>query len=240
MLRGCLMFVFTMFFVSLFSLVAAYFTYTQIVRSDTVVMPSLLQMTQKEAVKAINKNGLNLSSIDTKIDNNYPPGTVVAQNPPPLTTVKLGRGVSISVAQRGEETTIPDLRGRKAADVGLQLGDDRLVVARIVKAYHPNQESDEVVATFPPAGARVAVNSGIDLLVSLGPRPVVYVMPDLSLQKERWVRERFSSLKNQILTERREVRSESLVGVVIDQEPKPGKRLSPGDSIKLVVGFLGT
>ena len=38
--RGCLMFVFTLFFVAIFSMVTGYIMYTQIGRSTTMAMPT--------------------------------------------------------------------------------------------------------------------------------------------------------------------------------------------------------
>lgn len=237
MIRGCLMFVFTLFFVSLFSLVAGYFSYTQIVRSQTTTMPSLLMKTQADAVREINEAGLRLADIKEKLDHTHSPGTVLEQNPRPLTTVKLGRGVTIYVAQKGEVTTVPDLRGKDERNVRIQIGNQRLSVVRVARAYHPDLENNKIIATYPPASAEVAADSGLELLVSRGQQPVTYVMPDLSLQKEDEARTMLGNPPN-VSVERRAVGSESLIGVVIDQTPKPGEKWSGLQPVTLVIGFL--
>ena len=237
MIRGCLMFVFTLFFVSLFSLVAGYFTYTQIVRSQTIAMPSLLMKTQEEAVREINEAGLRVSAIKAKIDHTHTPGTVLDQNPRPLTTVKHGRGVTIYIAQKGEVTTVPELRGQDERNVRIQIGNHKLSVVRVARAYHSDLEADRIIATYPPASAEVAADSGLELLVSRGPRPVAYVMPDLSLQKETEARAMLGNPPN-VSVERRAVGSDSLIGVVIDQTPKPGEKWSGFQPVTLVIGFM--
>jgi eukaryotic-like serine/threonine-protein kinase len=237
MIRGCLMFVFTLFFVSLFAFVAGYFTYTQIVRSQTVAMPSLLMKTEADALLAINEAGLKLSKIKAKLDHTHSAGTVLEQNPLPLTTVKLGRGVTIYVAKKGEVTTVPELRGDDEGNVRIEIGNQKLSVVRVARAYHPDLEVNKIIATYPPASAEVAADSGLELLVSRGQRPVIYVMPDLSLQK---VDEARAMLGNppSVSVERQAVGSGSLIGVVIDQTPKPGEKWSGLQPVTLVVGFM--
>ena len=234
--RGCLMFVFTLFFVSIFSMVAGYIMYTQIGRTTTLSMPSFIGYTEVEAIERINQSGLKLAKSNPVPSTDHPEGTVIDQTPRPFTEVRRGRSVVLDVAESLEQTTVPDLKGNEERYALVALGKEGLVQGKVARAFHPSQPVGSVIATFPPAGEEVPKGTSVDILISRGPRPVAYVMPDLLARTEQEAREYLSQAGLLILPERRPGTRSSLVGKVIDQDPKPGNKLSPGQEVKLIVG----
>lgn len=236
MIKGCFFFLLTLMFVSVSSLLAGYYVYLQLGRSETLVMPALLGLSEQEAVEKIHDSGLKLSRIQKRIDRNVPDGTVVEQRPRQLTEVKLGRSVVIVLAEAPQEAAVPDLRGADERGVAFRLADQRLGVGETVRIYHPVVQLEHIIATNPPAGAPVHADTPVDLLVSRGPRPVAYVMPDLVSMSEEEARRIFRNLPIAIRTLYRTVESRGLSGRVIQQQPLPGRKLSTQEGVELTLG----
>lgn len=234
--RGCFMFVFTLFFIAVFSMVSGYIMYTQIGRTTTMAMPSFIGYTELEAIERINAAGLKLGKLNPVPSTEHPEGTVIDQSPRPFTEVRRGRSVIIDVAQSQAQTTVPDLKGTEERFALVTLGEASLVQGKISRSFHPTLENGVVISTFPPAGESVPEGASVDLLISRGPRPSAYIMPDLLARSETEARDILNQAGFLILPERRSGVRSSLVGKVLDQDPKPGRKLAPGTEVKLIVG----
>jgi serine/threonine-protein kinase len=230
------MFVFTLFFIAIFSMVAGYIMYTQIGRSTTMAMPMFVGYTEEDAIEEINEFGLKLAKINKVRSADHPQGTVIDQTPRPFTEIRRGRAVVLDISEPFEQTTVPDLKGIEERYALVTLGEEGLIQGKVARAFHPTQEVDSVIATFPPAGEEVPKGTSVDLLISRGPRPVAFVMPDLFARTEGDAKDQLSQAGFLILPERKSGVRPSQVGRVIDQNPKPGKKLSPGQEVKLIIG----
>jgi eukaryotic-like serine/threonine-protein kinase len=110
----------------------------------------------------------------------------------------------------------------------LQLGE-------VSSAYLSAAPADSVVKQEPPAGSTGASSPHVDLLVSLGPRPLAYVMPDLAGLSLSQAQSRLtaSGLKLSKIT------TLPLTGVpratVTSQLPVRGARVEAGASVELHV-----
>jgi len=238
MIRGCLMFVFTLVFVSIFGLVSGYFMYSQLGKKKTVTMPALVGLPDQDAVDLIGKVGLSVK-MEKSLDPEASPGTVIRQSVPALTTVKVGRTVLIIVAETPESVKVPELRGK--SDIHKIVFDDlagKLRLGNTVRTYHPTFEKRSVIATNPPAGNEVPVNSQVDLLVSFGPKPRSYVMPDLIGINEREAQVYFRDTKFVVNTKREPVEDQSRNNIIIGQNPPPESKLESGIQVELTVGML--
>jgi serine/threonine-protein kinase len=236
MFRGCLMFVFTLFFVSIFAMVAGYFMYTQLARKTTVDTPYLLGSSEQEAVEKINDARLTLLKMVPQKDVRFREGTVIDQNPKPFTKVKVGRKVTIYVAAALEKTKIPDLRGVARTDVGFKLANEKLVSGPESTAYHPVIEAGHLIATNPLAGSEVPTDTPVDVLLSRGPRPLAYVMPDVVGMSESQAKKKFEQLPNDVHFDHEKPADAGLRNKVMSQAPSPGSRLGPQTEIRLVIG----
>jgi len=238
MLRGCLMFIFTLVFISIFSMVAGYLMYMQLGRKTFVQMPLLTGRPLEEAVTEINSVGLNLVATKRVSVPQYREGTVVTQSPEALTQVKIGRNVSLEVAAAVEKTKLPELRGSEVKDVAFKLTAESLPVGIEAHAYHNSVEANRIIATNPEGGSEVPRGTQVDILVSLGPRPVAYVMPDLIGKTEDQVRSQFGDTPFSIGFNQERTSNPAQRNKVISQDPAPGKRLDAKATINLKIGQL--
>jgi beta-lactam-binding protein with PASTA domain len=128
-------------------------------------VPNLTGDTERTAQLRLQEDGLPLASIAEIRSNDYPPDTVVAQEPPPNTT---GTQVSLLVnrSERGATYVMPDLiglNGDRAADVMRSRGFRVAVVGR---QPYPGVAAGVVLRQSPQAGFQVAPGEAISLEVS--------------------------------------------------------------------------
>ena len=145
-----------------------------------VQVPDVTGLPVHEAMRLLYT--LNLSVRDTVLVSSpkVPAGHVVDQHPRANVWIKPGRGMRLMLSRGLVAKEIPDLRGQTLRSARLALNREGYDQGDVV--YMPSSETrrDHVVATDPPAEAVVAPGELVHLLVSSGPRPNQWVMPDLA------------------------------------------------------------
>lgn len=129
------------------------------------LVPVLTGLSERAAEIAATQQGLRIGSTAEIRSTDYPPGTVVAQDPPAK-----GRGASatllINRAQGGVRYVMPDLigtPGRRVADI---LRRDGFLVAIVSETPYPGLPGDIVIRQTPQAGFQIAFGEPISLEVS--------------------------------------------------------------------------
>ena len=128
-------------------------------------VPNVTGETERTARLRLQQDGLALASIAEIRSNDYPPDTVVAQEPPPNAT---GAQVSLLVnrGQGGATYVMPDLiglNGDRAADAMRRRG---FRVAVVAHQPYPGVPAGIVLRQSPQAGFQVAPGDAISLEVS--------------------------------------------------------------------------
>jgi beta-lactam-binding protein with PASTA domain len=129
------------------------------------VVPQLTGLSERAAQIATTQEGLKIASIAEIRTTDYPPGVVVAQDPPAK-----GRALDVKVlvnrAQGGVRYVMPDLigtPGRRVADI---LRRDGFLVAIVGDSPYPGLPPDIVIRQTPQAGFQVAFGEPISIEVS--------------------------------------------------------------------------
>ena len=129
------------------------------------VVPQLTGLSERAAQISASQEGLQISSVAEIRTTDYPPGVIVAQDPPPKT--RAGQlTLLINRAQGGVRYVMPDLigtPGRRVADI---LRRDGFLVAITGDAPYPGLPPDVVIRQTPPAGFQIAFGEPISLEVS--------------------------------------------------------------------------
>lgn len=129
------------------------------------VIPLLTGLSERSAQIAMAQEGLKLAATAEIRTTDYPPGVVVAQDPPAKS-----RGVDVTVlvnrSQGGVRYVMPDLigtPGRRVADI---LRRDGFLVAIVGDSPYPGLPPDVVIRQTPQAGFQVAFGEPISIEVS--------------------------------------------------------------------------
>ncbi len=128
-------------------------------------VPKLVGESERTAQLRLQQEGLALASTSEIRSNDYPPDTVVAQEPPPDSA---GNDVSLLVnrGERGATYVMPDLigvNGDRAADV---LRTSGFRVAVVGRQPYPDVPAGVVLRQSPQAGFQIAPGEPISLEVS--------------------------------------------------------------------------
>jgi beta-lactam-binding protein with PASTA domain len=153
-----------------------------------VTTPKVVGMSAQEAERAGAASGLQLVVEREFYSADVPGGRIINQMPPAGTKVRRGWSIRVAQSLGAQRVAIPDVTGEseRAAELnirrrGLALGS----VAQIsFPADSPNplasSSADEVVSQSPPANASGVAAPKINLLVSTGSDPAVFVMPNFT------------------------------------------------------------
>jgi beta-lactam-binding protein with PASTA domain len=128
-------------------------------------MPQLTGLSERAAQIAATQDGIRIAYAAEVRTTDYPPGVVVAQDPPPKSR---GSAITLLVnrAQGGVRYVMPDLigtPGRRVADI---LRRDGFLVAITGETPYPGLPADIVIRQTPQAGFQIAFGEPISLEVS--------------------------------------------------------------------------
>jgi eukaryotic-like serine/threonine-protein kinase len=205
------------------------------VSSPETRVPSVLGLSEAEAVERISDSNLDPVVSDTTFDEKYPVGTVLLQNPGPGETVKHGRRVYLYISGGDPIVTVPSLKGRSIRDakftlerVGLRLGNTDEVPSNNPKGMIFDQQYTEGTRLKKGESVNVYVSSGVDEETGI---TVPDVIGKSLSEAERILRENML-----VVGKINYQRSFSLLpNTVLDQYPSSGNKIKEGEAVDLFV-----
>lgn len=200
-------------------------------QGEEVHVPDIVGLSEREAERSLAGGDLRLSKISEQWSPDIPRGYISRQEPEPGMVVKRGRRISVVVSLGAQGTTVPVVDGESIQRAEIMLEGAGLRRGRIARVYSEEAARDAVVASDPPGDTVVQQETAVDLLVSLGPLPRGYVLPDLTGREVVPVARALRDEGFVVVTRAGGPREKS--GYVSAQEPTPGSRVAPRDSIFL-------
>jgi serine/threonine-protein kinase len=223
----------------LFSLIIAFSAYVTVIflieTEGMVIVPDLVVKDVVYALELLTDLGLDIKVKDSQYSDTVPKHHVIYQFPEPGEEIKKGRDINLFLSKGEQYLQLPDLKGGSLEEARLILEANGLHPGIVSSTYHESRLQNEIVAQEPQAGQMVARTSIVNLLVSMGARPVAYIMPDLKglpypsaviLLEESGLLtgDVGSSIDDQLPR-----------NTVISHDPEPGSRVVQGDRVNLVI-----
>ncbi len=162
-------------------------------------------------------------------------GVVLEQRPAAGKVLRKGRKVWLTVSLGPRKTAVPSVVGMSYRQAGIVLAADDLSTGSVSRVHHPGVDRGDVIAQSPPVGAPLAEGGRIDLLVSLGPPPEAYVMPDLAGRALRDARPLLARHGLEVGERTVVIDRSVLPGTILEHAPPAGSRVEAGDEVDLVV-----
>lgn len=220
------------------AVLSAWVAFTFLTRGGEVTVPALEGVELRAALELTSRDQLGLRVKGTGYDLGTPPGHVISQDPLPGTRIKANRIVYVVVSQGTPSVFIPNLKNLTLRRAELQLAQAGLTLGKIGHTHVEETLSGSVIAQSPQPGRFVPRNSSIDLLLSDGVRPLVYLLPDMTGFPMETVLARirqWNMRSGRIM----EVVDENVPqGTVVALTPGPGSAVVEGHSIHLTVTRL--
>lgn len=205
-----------------------------VLTSQDVMVPSLLSKRIPEAGALAARQGLSLRLEGKRNDARVPADHILAQEPPPGSTLKAHRSIRVWLSLGPQRLTVPAVEGETLRTARLSLEQAQVPVGRVVEV-DDRAEEGRVLVQHPPPGEAEALGEGISLLVSRGPGNVDYLMPDLIGRKADDVLEGLRWVGLKVAEIRYRTYPGVAPGIVLRQLPPAGHRVSPRTSVSLDV-----
>jgi eukaryotic-like serine/threonine-protein kinase len=147
-----------------------------------VAIPKLVGMSPLEAERAGAASGLQVVIERQFYSADIPEGKIMTQMPPPGTKVRRGWSVRVAQSLGPQRVAIPGVMGGSERVAELNIRRRGLSLGSVARINLPDVQPDQVISQSPPANASGVSAPKISLLVSDGPEPPVFVMPNLTGQ----------------------------------------------------------
>ncbi|HEX7878417.1 MAG TPA: PASTA domain-containing protein [Candidatus Eisenbacteria bacterium] len=204
-------------------------------RGNVTRVPDVTGKELTQAQSLLTKAGLTPGETRQRNDPK-PAGTVIRQQPQAGNSVKDGRPIILTVSLGEPGRSVPTLAQESIRNAELALGDVDLVLGQVTRAPTDNIPTDLVVASQPPAGTTLPRGSTVDILVSAGTsrRSAGYVMPNLVGRETRPTRDRLLDAGFKVTVDEKSFGFFRVGNThVTEQDPEPGSRVMPWDTIWL-------
>ena len=205
------------------------------IKGREVEVPMLAGKTKEEAEQIVRGLGLKLKVSSSRFSSQVAEGKVLAQIPPSGTPLKVDRTVKVLLSLGEQRFAVPNLIGTSLRAAQLTLAQRRLMLGNTLYAHTPEGGPSTVVYQSPKAGTQEGSDPSVNILISLGPPALYFIMPDLIGMPAEIVsaRARDEGFHLGKVNYRKYPGVES--GVVIQQKPQAGYRLTKSDIIFLDV-----
>jgi serine/threonine-protein kinase len=199
----------------------------------TAQVPLLTGLKQAEAIKALNRRGLQ-ADVTSQHSATVPKGEVIRTSPADGEVVPKGFHVNLVVSSGPQQVKVPDVTNLTTAaahsqlhNAGLEFNDDQVT---------SDQPKGTVIAQDPAGGTTVNKGSSVTLTISKGPdtAPVPNVSGQGQTPDQATTTLQGAGFKVQV----KEIptNDQTQDGKVIRQRPQPGTQLKKGRTVVIYVG----
>jgi serine/threonine-protein kinase len=203
-------------------------------RGKKTPVPNVVNKSIVAALDTLSEHKLELRKTDSRNSSFIPESYIVSQDPIPGTIVKEGSAISVVISLGSRIALVPDVSGRSLREAGVDLSRAALEMGRISK-MHSKKDENVVLAQSPSANEQVERDTVVNMLVSLGPRPREYRLPNFLGQPMERVDSIIDAMDISIGDLTRKVDLTLPKGTILDQEPPPGSLVKQGSSISIVM-----
>ena len=204
-------------------------------RSNIVELPDWTGKPKNDAEEQARALGLGFEVAEERHDPGVAVSRVLSQEPAPGTTVRRGRTIRVVVSLGGETLRVPALVGQPGRQADMALKREGLQTGWDARLHDEDVPEGVVIAQSPSADALTVSGERVQILVSEGPRPVRYVMPDLSGRPLREVQDWITLCGFRTGPVRRLPADGREPGTVVGQLPPAGWPIGRRDVVELTV-----
>ncbi|MHB8927025.1 MAG: Stk1 family PASTA domain-containing Ser/Thr kinase [Bacillota bacterium] len=205
----------------------------------TVMVPNLTGHTRTEAETALGNLGLKMKIVgDGEYNKDVPSGAISRQDPSASDQVKEGRTIQVWLSLGPKVVPVPNLAGRTEREAEVLLQGANLVRGQRNTDYSNEVQENYIISQSPNPGTELREGAAVDIVVSQGPRPEAFPLPDYSGETWQNVQVRLSQVKL-VTGDLSTQMSERPIGTVLRTVPVAGSPVRPGDKVSLVVSRGG-
>ena len=199
----------------------------------TVAVPAVVGKTLGTAKQLLKDAGFT-TSVDKRASSAVQKGRVISANPSESSNLEPGSTVTLTVSTGTATESVPDVIGLDRAQAASMLRNAGFVVNQ--DSEDSDEPEDQVLSQDPAAGGEAREGSVVTITYSSGVGTIT--LDDYIGQKLTFAQNQLGNQDLDVNVVERDVTESSDDGIVLDQAPSPGSRLSPGDRVTLTVGVF--
>ncbi len=216
--------------------ISTYLMLTALIKSEeTVIVPNLVGKSLVNTLEVLSQLELNIKVAKSEYNRTTPPHHVLFQDPPPGQEIKKGRDVRLILSKGTEFINMPDLRHLSIQQARIILEENDLSMGANTFVFSAGLPKDEVLAHTPEPGAVTHASAPVNLLISTGPRPNFYKVPDLSDVSLDEAVHKIGKMGLRIGEIKSVYKPDQPLHTIISQEPSPGYRIQKGAALDLTI-----
>jgi len=204
------------------------------VEGREVAMPDVVGMKAAQAQQMLAKRGIGIK-VEDRLYSSLPVDAVLRQSPQASMEVKVGQNAHVVLSLGPQKVTIPQLEDRSVRAAQIEMLRDGLQLGEVSSAHLPEYPEDVVIEQDPAPGTTDVTGPHVDLLVSLGPQPPAYVMPELVGIPVAEAESKLNAVGLKVAKLASAAVPNAVHGAVVDQTPERGQRVDPTTPIELQV-----
>jgi len=205
---------------------------------DEIEMPDVEEMSLEEAKSYLERQDFSVIIADSVYDSRLQKGTIVEQMPYAFSQVKRGRHVYLTVSIGKKPIIMPNLFYKSQRDAELIIKSFSLQLGSKLYEYTDIAVEGVVTGQSFPQGQVVKEGAEIDITISLGPFPTSAAIPELIGKNLKSARVQLRKLGVSKITIEYEERENILPSTVLEQDIKPGSKITDDTEITLTVSKL--
>ncbi|MBA4862883.1 Stk1 family PASTA domain-containing Ser/Thr kinase [Streptomyces sp. PSKA54] len=217
---------------------------TQVNKGDTVslvvskgapkvAVPDVQGLTFVKAEAQLEKKGFEVEKKTEESDRE--PGIVIDQNPAGDTEVEQGSTITLTVAEKKEQVTVPDVTG-KTCDEAKQQMEDNDLTGNCTEVDSTTVEAGKVIQTIPAKGEQVDPGSAVTIQIAKAPSQEVVAVPTVTQMS---LKDAKKALADVGLQPGSISGSQDDNAIVLAQDPQPGSQVAKGTPVNLVAADQG-
>lgn len=198
--------------------------------TDMAVVPSLVGLNEDQASAKLKDAELKLKVEGTQPSADVDEGNVARQEPEEGTKLAKGESVSVWLSSGKGKVVVPDVVGKTQVDATAALMDKGL---KVVPKSEPNKDAEPGTVLRQNPGGDTEVDAGTSVTIVVATPTNTVAVPRVIDQNVDAAKALLESMKLVVETEL--VDSDKTGGTVVDQDPKEGQEVQPGDTVTLFV-----
>lgn len=138
---------------------------------DLVSVPLLKNKSLEEAEQLLKENGLRVGTIDPGFSDTVPKGTIMQQDPEPLSEVAPGSRVNVVISEGPEivNVVMPNVVNKPIEEARKAIVAEGLIVGEVTPQPSNNVDKDVVTWQSYEPGTTLESGTTVDLYISSGP-----------------------------------------------------------------------
>ncbi len=218
-------------------IVSAFAVVALLLRQEEVPVPDLTGQDIVNVIEIVTQQGLQLKVDRRESHQVLPRDAVISQSPLPASRIKKGRLIHVVISQGPSDTQALKLVGENFRKADIMIRQAGFQPGAIARVYSDRIERDLIIAQDPDAGSPLEKGGTINMLISAGRKPLLFMMPKLTGKKAEEALKAVSriGLQHRVITRPTGSQTPGSERIVVHQRPGAGSPVSLDAAVDIVL-----